>query len=128
MNKASDFTVETFSKAVMSYIQTQEAKDQFADLAGLRLCLKLSKAEMNKLTSEDNPDCEAYREILDYAQDRRESWLARTMTTDNKRQQGCYNAIKQTQNGGWADKSTDNGDKVLNLKLHGLPNGMEAFK
>ena len=59
---------------------------------------------------------------------RRTSWLSRHMVADNKKTNGCMNALKQEENGGYMDKPADNGEKVLRIKVDGIGGGMNAFK
>ena len=50
------------------------------------------------------------------------------MTSDNKRAQGCLNALKQPQNGGYIDRPQDNGGEIkVTLNLGGV-GGESAFK
>ena len=58
---------------------------------------------------------------------RRESWLIRKMTSDNKAVQGCLNALKQPQNGGYTDRPREGGEIRLTINLAGV-GGEEAFK
>ena len=48
------------------------------------------------------------------------------MTADNKRTQGCMNALKQKENGGYGEKAEETGERVLNIRLNGM--SWEAFK
>jgi len=70
-----------------------------------------------------NPD---FKDIFDWAKLRRESFLVRTMSRDNKRAQGCYNALKQSQNGGYVDKPVDTGERKIIIDLAGV--GENAYK
>ena len=58
----------------------------------------------------------------------RESWLARKMTSDNKRAIGCLNALKQPDNGGYIDKAVDTGERTLTINVAGIKGGAKAFK
>ena len=50
----------------------------------MKLFLKLSDRQIKNLQSEDHDDFMKYREVFEYARDKRESWLVREMTSDNK--------------------------------------------
>lgn len=93
---------EELRAQVEDYIAQCSEQGVFPDLAGMRLFLGLDRQEMEKLGS-DAP----YRESLNYAADCRESWLARKMTEDNKLSSACYNALKESCNGGWSDKGRE---------------------
>lgn len=101
------------------------AADSFPDLAGMRIALGLSTLEMRRCMSEEYPNAQEYRAIFDEAKDRRESWLVRAMTSDNKRTSGCMNALKQKENGGYSEK---NEGGTLNINVVGIPGGMNAFR
>lgn len=122
-------TAEEFFAAVDEYIKGCEADGIFPDLAGMRLALNCSTRLIEQLTSEkDNPEhYKEYREVLDYAKDKRESYLVRKMTSDNKAAQGCLNALKQAANGGYIDRPMDSGKIELNIKVDGI-GGMDMFK
>lgn len=92
------------------------------------LFLKISKSTLLKYQDPDqNENAEGFREVLDEAAARRESYLVRIMVTDNKRAQGCLNALKQKENGGYTDRPVENTEKTLNIKLVGV-GGWDAFK
>lgn len=96
--------------------------DVFPDLAGMRVALRMSESEM-----EEASEREEIRQIFEVAKDRRESYLVRAMTADNKRTSGCMNALKQKENGGYAEKN-DGTIPTLNINVLGIPGGMDAFK
>jgi hypothetical protein len=129
-------TVEAFRAAVMQYHkECEEANDGdgiFPDMAGLRLFLKkiagITKADLKAMSEGDSEFAQGIRDILDEAQDMRESWLARKMTSDNKRAIGCLNALKQPDNGGYIDKAVDTGERTLTINVAGIKGGEKAFK
>ena len=51
----------------------------------------------------------------------------RIMVTDNKRAQGCLNALKQKENGGYTDRPVESGEKTLKVQIMGV-GGWDAFK
>ena len=120
-------TPEDLRKAVEAYIETCEAEGIFPDYAGMRLALGIAERTLNKYTQGNSADAQAYADALEYAKDKRESWLVRKMTSDNKAAQGCLNALKQPINGGYVDKPADNGEKTLNINVTGI-GGVKSFK
>lgn len=115
--------------AVDAYFDDCEAQGVFPDWAGLKLHLgpadDRTYEEWQKGDSDFAKEC---REIFAKAAAKRESWLVRVMTSDNKRAQGCLNALKQPQNGGYIDRPQDNGGEIkVTLNLAGV-GGESAFK
>jgi len=96
---------------VDEYFDECDTKRVFADYAGMRIFLKLSKQDI-----EDLCDDEAYRAIFEYARDRRESALVRKMVTDPKAAQGCKNALAMPENGGYSDKAAEKPDRKITIK------------
>lgn len=120
---------DALRKKIDEYFITMEEKNEFPDLAGMRLYLRMSEATMKKYQEEDHENYEEYREIFNEAKDRRESFLVRRMTRDNKLAQGCLNALKQPANGGYIDKPQDQGGKMeITLKVAGLKGGADSLK
>lgn len=92
------------------------------------LALKIAKSTLLKYQDpEQNENAEAFKEVLDEAAARRESYLVRIMVTDNKRAQGCLNALKQKENGGYTDRPAESQEKTLKVQILGV-GGWEAFK
>lgn len=126
-------TPEALETAVEAYMADCERQGVFPDLAGMRLALGVSKTTLDRYAKgrdgkagEDDETAAAYREVLDRAKDKRESWLVRKMTSDNKAAQGCLNALKQPDNGGYIDRPVESGERTLTVNLVGV--GSEAFK
>ena len=112
---------------VEKYFDECNESRTFPDYAGMKLYLKVSESTLKKYTDENHADYMGFRAVMEYAKDRRESWLVRKMTTDNKAAQGCLNALKQPINGGYVDKPVDNGEKTLNINVTGI-GGFKSFK
>ena len=120
---------EALRKKIEEYFEMCERDDVFPDYAGMRLFLRMSESTIQRYQEDEHENCDEYREIFNDAKDRRESYLVRVMTKDNKRAQGCLNALKQPANGGYVDKPNDKGGKIeLTLKVDGIKGGMESFK
>lgn len=107
---------------VLGYFTEVERKDLLPDYAGMKLAIGIKD---DKKIAEMCKDPEI-REIFEWAKLRRESFLVRTMSKDNKRAQGCFNALKQVVNGGYTDKPLENGERKLVIELSGI--GENAYK
>lgn len=115
-------------KAVDEYHEACEAEDKFPDYDGLLLSLQIDREDVKAMIADDAPDAAEFQRIFTIAKMRRTSWLSRHMVADNKKTNGCMNALKQEENGGYMDKPADNGEKVLRIKVDGIGGGMNAFK
>ena len=115
-------TVEELKKVVDRYFLENEEKGEFPDYAGMKIAIGL-KAEKTIKEYCENPE---FNEIFEEAKLRRESFLVRRMTKDNKLAQGCLNALKQEANGGYTDRPVDTGERKLVIELKGV--GENAFK
>ena len=120
---------EKLREAVNKYFEACKAADVFPDFAGMCLNLKVTKQTLAKYCDpERNPDKYSdYQDILDEAKNRRESYLVRVMVNDNKRAQGCLNALKQKENGGYTDRPVESQEKTLKVQILGV-GGWDAFK
>lgn len=122
-------------QAIEKYMADCETVGAFPDLAGMRLALGVSQSLLTQrckagkdATPEQIKRAAEFQEVLDYAKDCRESWLARKMTSDNKAAQGCMNALKQPCNGGYIDRPVqDNQNTSVEIRVVGV-GGAEAFK
>lgn len=120
---------DALRKKIEEYFKETSDKGEFPDYAGMRLYLRMSETTIKKYQEEGHDNYEEYRAIFDEARDRRESFLVRRMTKDNKLAQGCLNALKQPANGGYIDRQQDNGGKMeITLKVAGLKGGVESLK
>jgi hypothetical protein len=121
-------TPEKLRDAIYKYMNDCEAKDVFPDYAGMCLALKISKKTLDKYCDpEQNENAEGFNDVLDEAAAMRESYLVRIMVTDNKRAQGCLNALKQKENGGYTDRPAESQEKTLKVQILGV-GGWDAFK
>ena len=104
-------------------------KDDDTLVCGVTLVDRINyKDENGEWVGFDSDFAKECREIFAKAAAKRESWLVRVMTSDNKRAQGCLNALKQPQNGGYIDRPQDNGGEIkVTLNLGGV-GGENAFK
>lgn len=102
---------------VDDYFKECDEKRVFADYAGMRIYLKVSKQDIEDLCDDTITDRAAdYQAIFDYARDRRESALVRKMVTDPKAAQGCKNALAMPENGGYSDKAAEKTDRKITIK------------
>lgn len=116
------YAPKQFDKLVCDYLDNCDNNNVFPDEAGMILSLGISEREYKLLCGK-----EEYTDTITRAKLFRESWLARVMVSDNKRAQGCLNALKQEKNGGYIDRPIDrNEPRTLTIKLSGV--GQEAFK
>lgn len=113
-------TAEELENKVQRYFAESIAEGCFPDYAGMRLSLGLSEEEIGRLC-----ESEDFAAVFRRARDRRESYLVRRMTADNKYVSGCMNALRQSQNGGYNEKS-EQGAKTLILRMEGV--GAAAFE
>ena len=92
---------------------------EFPDFAGMRIFLKLQKGDIEDMCSpEINGDkAYTYREIFDWARDRRESLLVRQLVTQPKLAQGIRLALAMPENGGYSDKAMENQDRKVHIKV-----------
>lgn len=119
---------EALRAGVDAYFARCEAEGVFPDWAGLKLHLGICDERVYEQWQEGDDECAtACREIFAMATARRESWLVRKMTSDNKAVQGCLNALKQPQNGGYSDRPREGGEIKLTINLAGV-GGEDAFK
>lgn len=121
-------TAEELKLAVDEYFLKCEEEAVFPDYAGMRLHLGISESTITKYQNGDTEFNKACREIFERAQDKRESWLVRKMTSDNKAAQGCLNALKQAKNGGYIDRpQNEGGEMKITINVAGV-GGEKAFK
>lgn len=115
-------TAEALREVVNRYFEETEANGEFPDYAGMKIYIGIKCEQTIKGYCKD----EAFNEIFEEAKLRRESFLVRRMTKDNKLAQGCLNALKQEANGGYTDRPVDTGERKLIVELKGV--GENAFK
>lgn len=108
------FDPDTLLKAIMYYHDEVENKGQFADLAGLLNCIKITDEEFEAMKQDED-----FKQPLLYARRRRESWLSRK-ALDPKAAAGCKMLLAQEENGGYSDKPADNRKKEFVVKLQGV--------
>jgi len=132
---------EDLRAEILRYFEECQKARILPDYPGMVIFLKFrSKAALEDLANPEHwleefggdeekaaAKAKAYGEILEEAALRRESFLVRLMSSDNKRAQGCLNILKQKENGGYVDKPTESGEKTLNIRVIGC-GGMDAFK
>ncbi len=115
-------TADELRKAVELYFAKTEGRGEFPDYAGMKIFLGI-KSESTIKSYCQIPE---YADVFDEAKLRRESYLVRLMTKDNKRAQGCLNALKQEVNGGYTDRPVENTERKLVIELKGI--GENAYK
>lgn len=123
MPELKDLTPEQLKAAIDNYFKTNEAKGEFPDYAGMLVYLGNAEDEDVAIACDANDEI---RKLFAYAKKRRESFLIRRMTRDNKLANGCMNALKQPINGGYSDKNKEKGDRKLIIDFSGI--GKDAHK
>lgn len=99
----------------------------FPDYAGMLLHLGLFPDEVDALCDDTNGKAPEFRRVFQYAELKRESWLARVVASDSKLATGALNLLKQTNNGGYVTVSKTDKGSSLRLIVEGV-GGMDAFK
>lgn len=115
-------TPEDLAVKINEYFTYNERRNEFPDYAGMKIYIGLKSEATIKSYCEEA----GFAELFEEAKLRRESFLVRRMTRDNKLANGCMNALKQENNGGYTDKPTDIGDRKLIIELKGV--GENAYK
>lgn len=120
-------TPEKLKKGVDDYFNTLP-DGVFPDYAGMLLALNLFPDEVHQLQDEEHSKrAPEFRRVFQYAELKRESWLARIAASDSKLASGAFNLLKQEKNGGYTTVSAPNKGTTLRLIVDGV-GGMDAFK
>lgn len=100
----------------------------FPDYAGMLLELDLYPDQVDVLCDEErNKRASEFRRVFQYAELKRESWLARVAASDSKLASGAFNLLKQGKNGGYTTASNKDKGGTVRLITDGV-GGMGAFK
>lgn len=101
----------------------------FPDYAGMLLEVGLFPDEVQDLCNvEVNKRAQEYRRVFQYAELKRESWLARIAASDSRLAAGAFNLLKQEKNGGYTTASAPNKGNTLRVVVDKLPGGTDALK
>ena len=120
-------TPEKLKKGIDDYFDSLPAST-FPDYAGMLLSLDLFPDEVQRLQDDEhNKRAPEFRRVFQYAELKRESWLARIAASDSKLASGAFNLLKQEKNGGYTTVSAPNKGSTLRLIVDGV-GGMDAFK
>ena len=117
------YTPAELAEKVDEFLTMCEENEKPPLFPDLLLYLKISRTTYNRYMgrSSDSPaNWEEYAEPLERAQLVRESYLLKRMVSDNKLAQGCLNALKQPENGGYTDRPVDSGEMKLTINLLGV--------
>lgn len=115
---------EELQKYIAAYFNQCQKGGVFPDYKGMLVALKLKERDVKRMC-EENPE---YADIFEDTMYMRESTLVRWMAQDNKKANGCMNALKQPINGGYSDKYSDlKKESKLTLVLSGV-GGEKACK
>ncbi|MBP5461183.1 MAG: hypothetical protein J6Y20_03565 [Lachnospiraceae bacterium] len=117
------YTPEELRAKVDAYITACEKKGTPPLFPRMLLYLDISRSTKDNWCKADP----AYAEVFDYAQLNIEASLLEIMVSDNKRAQGCLNALKQKENGGYVDRPQTDGENKVTINLVGV-GGVESAK
>ena len=120
------YNPDTMKKKIDEYFDGLDGRT-FPEYAGMLLYLGVYEDEVDKLCAGDDAASAKYRRVFDYAKLRRKSWLARVAASDSKLASGCFNLLKQEENGGYTSSSTPDKTNSVRVILDGV-GGMDAFK
>ncbi len=114
---------EELRKYIGAYFDQCQKGNVFPDYKGMLVFLKLKERDVKALC--EDPE---YADLFEETMYMRESRLVRWMAADNKKANGCMNALKQPINGGYSDKYSDlKKESKLTLVLSGV-GGEKACK
>ena len=120
-------TPDKLKKGIDAYFEALPP-NTFPDYAGMLLSLDLFPDEVQDLCDvERNKRAQEFSRVFQYAELKRESWLARIAASDSKLASGAFNLLKQEKNGGYTTVSAPNKGSTLRLIVDGV-GGMDAFK
>ena len=120
-------TPEKLRKGIDEYFDTLPDKT-FPDYAGMLLHLGMFPDEVAILCDDErNKRAPEFRRAFQYAELKRESWLARIAASDSKLASGAFNLLKQSNNGGYTTVSKTDKGNALRIIVDGV-GGMDAFK
>lgn len=100
----------------------------FPDYAGMLLALDLFPDQAQDLCNDEyNKRAPEFRRVFQYAELKRESWLARIAASDSKLASGAFNLLKQEKNGGYTTVSNTSKGNTIRLVVDKI-GGTDAFK
>lgn len=117
--RALRYTPEELREKIEAFLRECEAEKRPPLLPQMLLYLGIGRTTMNRWCKEAERKAE-YAEAFEYAQLHRESYLLERMVSDNKLAQGCLNALKQPENGGYVDRPADSGEQKVTLVIAGV--------
>lgn len=114
------YSVEEFRNRVIYYFKDcEETRNTLPDEAGL---INFVFRDSPDYVDEEEEfrqlqEIPAYAKIIRWARRRRTSYLERSMVSNPRVANGCMNALKQAQNGGYSDRPQEKKGKQLIVKL-----------
>lgn len=115
-------TPEVLRSAIEDYFKKIASVNEFPDYAGMLLFLRLEKDDVEEYCKTSDEYARVFRD----SKLMRESFLVRRMTKDKSLAQGCMNALRQPENGGYSEKTAEKQTKKLIIVTDGV--GKDAFK
>ena len=122
------YSPEALKAKIEDFLADCEAKGTPPLLPQMLLYLKIGRSTVYNWCDDKKCDqAKEYAEVFEFAQLNRESYLLGRMVSDNKLAQGCLNALKQAENGGYTDRPVDSGESKVTINLVGV-GGVSAAK
>jgi len=122
------YSPEELKAKIESFLEECDNKGTPPLLPQMLLYLGIGRTTMNRWCDDKACDqAKEYSEVFEFAQLNRESYLLGRMVSDNKLAQGCLNALKQAENGGYTDRPVDSGESKVTINLVGV-GGVAAAK
>lgn len=118
--RALRYTPEQLQEKVEIFLAECAEQKRPPLLPQMLLYLGISRTTMNRWCGKETQRHEEYTEIFEKAQLNREAYLLERMVSDNKLAQGCLNALKQPENGGYVDRPVDSGEQKVTLVIGGV--------
>lgn len=116
---AKKYTPEALRAKIDEFLADCDKKGVPPLLPRMLLYLNIGRSAMYNWCDKDTEEGRAYLAAFEYAQLHRESYLLERMVSDNKLAQGCLNALKQAENGGYVDRPQDSGEVKITINVAG---------
>lgn len=115
------YSPEELRAKVEEFLAECERKNTPPLLPQMLLYLGIGRSTMDRWCNpKDCDQADEYAEVFEFAQLNREGYLLARMVSDNKLAQGCLNALKQKENGGYTDRPVDSGETKVTINLMGV--------
>lgn len=109
-------TPDELRAKVEAFIDNARRTGEAPLLPQMLLYLGISRAQAEALRKRGDE----WVEIFEFAKLHREAFLLAAMVTDNKKAQGCLNALKQPENGGYVDRFQNTEHSKVTVDVAGV--------